>query len=106
MTEPRHEFDVAELLRLAEQRYATFGARDAKIETHIRSRGAKPSAWADAVGPSRLGSLILWSSGEVDTQVMRSGDETLVVNEHRLIRTSEELRSVFALFENAVTHRE
>ncbi len=49
----------------------------------------------------RAGYLSVWSSGELDCQVLRTAD-FLVLNEHRLVQSDAELESVLATFVEVV----
>lgn len=66
--------------------------------------GEKKSCWIEAEGSARLGQLTVWSTGEVDLQVMRRNDSTLVVNEHRTAVGGEDLDLVLRLLEIAVSY--
>jgi hypothetical protein len=48
-------------------------------------------------GPQREGYLSVWSSGEMDCQVLRAAD-FYVLNEHRLVRAADELESALSTF--------
>jgi hypothetical protein len=45
----------------------------------------------------RVGYLSVWSSGELDCQVLR-GEEFYVLNEHRLVRSADELEQALTTF--------
>ena len=56
------------------------------------------SATVDGEAPQRVGYLTVWESGVCDFQVLRRADEFLVLNEHRLLRTTDELLDALAAF--------
>jgi hypothetical protein len=47
--------------------------------------------------PQRVGYLSVWSSGEMDCQVLRGAD-FYVLNEHRLVRSGQELEHALSTF--------
>jgi len=47
--------------------------------------------------PQRVGYLSVWSSGEMDCQVLRGAD-FYVLNEHRLLRSAQELEQALSTF--------
>jgi hypothetical protein len=53
--------------------------------------------------PQRVGYLSVWSSGELDCQVLRAGD-FLVLNEHRLVQSTGELEAILATFLEVVSY--
>jgi hypothetical protein len=75
--------------RLAQQRWVVV-AKDER--THGKWCGT-----IEIEGPQRVGYLSVWSSGEMDCQVLRGAD-IYVLNEHRLVRSAEELEQALATF--------
>jgi hypothetical protein len=47
--------------------------------------------------PQRMGYVSVWSSGEMDCQVLRSA-HFYVLNEHRLVRSAQELEQAHSTF--------
>jgi len=79
-------------------------AAEATVPEYVRivfdrsGRGSKKGAWVDGEAPQRAGQFLLWETGELDAQVLRRADELLVLNEHRLVGTSAELRDALRSF--------
>jgi hypothetical protein len=63
----------------------------------------KWSATVEIEATQRDGYLAVWSSGELDTQVLRD-PEFLVLNEHRLVESVAQLGRVWATFIEVVTY--
>jgi hypothetical protein len=62
------------------------------------------SATVEAMGSQRGGYLTLWDSGEMDFQVLRRADDLLVLNEHRLVRTPDEVGTALNAWRLVVTY--
>jgi hypothetical protein len=60
----------------------------------------KYDKWCGTVeveAPQRVGYLSVWSSGEMDCQVLRGAD-FYVLNEHRLVRSAHDLEQALSTF--------
>jgi hypothetical protein len=65
---------------------------------------AKAAASVEGEGRQRLGYATIWESGELDMQVLRRDDETLVLNEHRFVRGQRELFDALEVFAGTVSY--
>ena len=75
--------------RLEQQRWVVV-AKDER--THDKWCGT-----VEIEAPQRAGYLSVWSSGELDCQVLRGAD-FYVLNEHRLVRSGQELEHALSTF--------
>jgi hypothetical protein len=75
--------------RLEERRWAVV-AKDERTYD-------KWCATVEIEAPQRVGYLSVWSSGEMDCQVLR-GPEFYVLTEHRLVRSAAELEYALSTF--------
>jgi hypothetical protein len=75
--------------------------------TRRSDRQAERDKWCETVeieGAQRAGYLSLWSSGELDCQVLRKPTEFLVLNEHRVARSESDVTSMITTFRDVVLY--
>jgi hypothetical protein len=101
MTSGREQSELAEnVARWAEATRASLASAGITL-SHRLSDGV---ASIEAEGEQRLGFLTIWPSGELDTQVLRRADEFAVLNDHRRIKSPDELLNALNLFKLAIAY--
>jgi len=91
------------------QRAAAVSTDGVRLEYGRSQERPKEGAWINGEADQRVGQLLLWDTGELDIQVMRRADETLILNEHRIVNETADLASALASFLWAlayIDHRE
>ena len=85
------------LAEWADERRAGLDQRGIRLAAKDNREYGKWCGTVEIEAPQRVGYLSVWSSGELDCQVVRAED-FLVLNEHRLVRTRAELESALSTF--------
>jgi hypothetical protein len=85
------------------QRRAPLERRSLGVVTREHRDADKWCGTVEITASQRLGYLTVWSSGELDCQVIR-GQDFYVLNEHRLIQSRGELEHVLTTFFEVVSY--
>jgi hypothetical protein len=85
------------------RRRAGFEERGLQVVAKDERRYDKWCGTVEIQASQRFGYLSVWSSGELDCQVFRPAD-FLVLNEHRLVRSSAELEGVLTAWLEMVSY--